>query len=119
MEYYRFVTNGMGIYEKVTKEVPADDSRRLNKPDGSWLPKEGEKYPGAVSFWKHEGLEKYIDSGLLNWHRSVVKENIEVVVIDRPAEILYEDEYQIIFDSKFQVNKDLLDVDEFLKKKVI
>ncbi len=116
MEYYRFITSSVGIYEAIQSGVAMNDSRRLNKPDGSWLPKKGLDYPGAISFWTDYGLKKYSGSGLLNWHKSVIKGNIEVVIIDRPAEILYEDEYQIIFDRKFLKVKDQLNLDRFLEK---
>jgi len=117
MEYYRFITDGMGIYEAVDQNCRKDDPRRLNKPDGSWLAKKGTDYSGAISFWTNFRVKKYFDSGLLDWHRSVIKGDVEVVVMDRPTEILYEDEYQIIFDVKFLKVKDQLTIDEFLKKK--
>ncbi len=117
MEYYRFIVNGRGIYEAVDQDCPKDNPRRLNKPDGSWLPKEGLRYPGAISFWTDYGLKKYFDSGLLNWHASVVAGNLEVIIIKRPQEILYEDEYQIIFGPKFLVVKDQSSLDNFLQKK--
>jgi len=116
MEYYRFITNGRGIYEAVDQDCSKDDPRRLNKPDGSWLPKKGLDYPGAISFWTDFGVKKYFDSGLLNWHKSAIKGNIEVMVMARPTEILYDDEYQIIFDTKFLNTKEQLTIDEFLKK---
>ncbi len=116
MEYYRFIVNGLGIYEAIQNEVPTNDSRRLNKPDGSWLPKKGLDYPGSVSFWKDFGLKKYIDSGLLSWHKSVLNRKIEVIVIDKPDEILYEDEYQIIFDKNFLKIKEKIGVDKFLER---
>ncbi len=116
MEYYRFITNGVGIYEAIQNEIAINDPRLLNKPDGSWLPKKGLDYPGAISFWTEEGLKKYTDSGLLNWHKSVVKGNIEVITIDSPIEILYEDEYQIIFDRKFFKIKNQFNLDNFPKK---
>lgn len=116
MEYYRFITNGVGIYEAISNEVEMNDPRQLNKPDGSWLPKKGLDYPGAISFWSDYGFKKYFDSGLLTWHKSIVKGNVEVVIIDRPEEILYEDEYQIIFDRKFLKVKDQLNLDRFLEK---
>ena len=116
MEYYRFITNGVGIYEAISNEIEMSDPRRLNKPDGSWLPKEGPKYPGAISFWKDFGLKKYFDSGLLNWHKSVIKGGVDVIIIDRPEKILYEDEYQIIFDRSFLRVKDQLNLDRFLEK---
>ena len=116
MEYYRFIVNGIGIYEAVENDCPRDDQRRMNKPDGSWLPKVGPKYPGAISFWTENGLKKYFDSGLLNWHKSVVKENVDVIIIEKPEKILYEDEYQIILmPDQFKI-KDQTRLDKFLKK---
>jgi hypothetical protein len=116
MSYFRFVVGGVGIYEAVERDCLRNDPRRLNKPDGSWLPKKGLYYPGAVSFWTNFGLKKYFDSGLLEWHISVVKGNAEVVIIDQPKEILYEDEYQIIFDKNLAKVKNQLSLSEFLEK---
>ena len=37
----------------------------------------------------------------MDWHASVVNHPVQVLVImDKPVEILYEDEYQIIVDPK-------------------
>src|SRR3989338_8969104 len=95
-QLYRFVSSGRGIYAAVEQDCPRDDQRRKDKPDGSWLPKEGVKHNGAISFWKEQGLKKYVSSGLLNWHASVVRAPVTVQIIKRPAKILHEDEYQII-----------------------
>lgn len=116
MIYYRFVVGGVGIYEAVERDCLRNDPRRLNKPDGSWLPKKGLDYPDAVSFWTNFGLKKYFDSGLLEWHISVVKGNVEVVIIDQPEEILYEDEYQIIFDKNLMKVKSQMSLDDFIEK---
>lgn len=116
MEYYRFIVTGRGIYEAVDQDCPKGDLRRSNKPDGSWLPKEGPKYPGAISFWTGYGLKKYFDSGLLKWHASVIKGNVEVVVVEKPEKILYEDEYQIILMPEFLKVKNQLQLDKFLEK---
>jgi len=116
MEYYRFIANGRGIYETVDKDCPKDDPRRLNKPDGSWLPKKGTDYPGAISFWTDFGVKKYFDSGLLNWHMSVIEGNVEVVIIEKPEKILYEDEYQIILMPDQLKVKDQMHFDRFLEK---
>ena len=97
MKLYRFQVEENGIFEAVEIDCPRDDRRRANKPDGSWLPKVGERYPGAISFWKPEGKAKYEDSGLLNWHKSVVKNQVTVIEADlSELEVLYEDEYQVI-----------------------
>ena len=95
-KYYRFIVRTSGIYEVVDRDCPKSDVRRKDKPDGSWLPKVGMNYPGAISFWKEKGLRKYIDSGLMEWHASVMKEPVFVLIGKNVKEILYEDEYQII-----------------------
>ncbi len=117
MNYYRFVKKGIGIYEAVAKESPKDDPRRINKPDGSWLPKKGTEYPGAISFWSEFGLDKYIKSGLLDWHTSILKDNVEVTTIERPNEILYEDEYQIIVRPEDVININSISLEDFLGSK--
>ena len=97
MCYYRITVDGVGIYEAVERDCPRDDDRRKVKPDGSWLPKVGMNYPGAVSYWTEAGFERYKTSGLFNWHSSVVRGAVKVDVLERkPASVLYEDELQII-----------------------
>jgi GrpB-like predicted nucleotidyltransferase (UPF0157 family) len=95
--WYRVTVDGVGIYEAVDRDCPRDSDCRKNKPDGGWLPKEGPKYPSAISYWSEYGWKKYQESGLFDWHKSVVKGTVEVEKCeDKPESILYEDEYQII-----------------------
>ena len=96
MACYRFVCDGVGIYEAVERDCPRTDPRRENKPDGSWLPRVGMDYPGAVSFWTEVGLARYRASGLMQWHVSIVKGAVEVLVCEEVRKALYRDEYQII-----------------------
>ncbi len=98
--FYRFVVGNVGIYEAVDKDCPKEpyDARRDSKPDGSWVPKKGPDFPGAISFWTKKGLTQYMESGLCAWHVSVVKGDVHVEQTARPGSILYEDEYQIIVD---------------------
>lgn len=98
--FYRMISGNFGIYEAVDKDCLKTDDRRLNKPDGSWLPKIGMNYPNAISFWKEFGLFKYIKSGLLDWHILVTNEPVFVQTINKPSIVLYEDEFQIICDPK-------------------
>jgi len=95
-KFTRITVDGVGIYEAVDRDCPKSDPRRTAKPDGSWLPKKGLDFPDGVSHWSEYGLKIYRESGLMDWHASVVKGRVEEATIDRPASILYEDEYQII-----------------------
>lgn len=100
MKFYRGVVNGVGIYEAVDRDCPRDDDRRIGKPDGGWLAKVGMNYPGATSYWTELGWKKYQDSGLYDWHKSVVLGEVQVIEIDQePENILYQDEYQIIVNE--------------------
>lgn len=92
---YRVTSNGKGIYERVDELCPKDDSRRRSKPDGSWVAKAGLAYPGSKSYWTEKGFKKYKESGLFNWHRSVVGE-VQEEEIDKPQNVLYEDELQVL-----------------------
>jgi len=94
--YYRVLSGTRGIYAAIDADCPAGDSRRNTKPDGSWLKKVGNDYLGAVSLWTGAGMRKYIDSGLFAWHVAVVKEDVVVQLVKLPAEILYEDDLQVI-----------------------
>lgn len=97
MSWYRVTVNNVGIYEGVDRDCPRDDIRRQNKPDGSWLPKVGAGYPGAVSYWTEFGWKTYNESGLFDWHRSVVNGEVQVERLDeKPVNVLYEDAYQLI-----------------------
>ena len=95
-EYYRVVSGTMGIYEAVDKECPDDDPRRVNKPDGAWLPKIGQRFGGAISCWTRAGLNQYVGSGLLQWHASVVRQAPTVLRVAIDGQILYSDMYQVI-----------------------
>lgn len=96
MNYLRFVAGNLGIYEAVDRDCPRDDRRRQLKPDGSWLPRVGAKYPGAISFWTKLGLEQYLRSGLQEWHRSVLAEPLFVISASSIEKPVYEDPYQVI-----------------------
>ena len=97
MSYYRFEVDGVGIYAKVEIDCPRDDRRRVHKPDGSWLNKVGMDYPGGASYWTEVGLERYVSSGLLWWHASVVVGRVEMFVLaELPEELLYSDDHQVI-----------------------
>lgn len=99
-KFYRFTVDGLGIYEVVDRDCPKDDPRRKNKPDGSWLHKIGSSYPGAISFWTHDGLKRYKESGLFDWHTSVVNGRVKMLTVSEPTYILYQDEYQIMVMPK-------------------
>lgn len=105
---YRFVCSDAGIYEAVEKYCPKNDERRLAKPDGSWLPKVGEEYPGAISFWTEKGLNKYKNSGLRDWHYSVVNGQAKLLIAEKPESCRYQDDYQVICDkSKVTIKKEI------------
>jgi tRNA pseudouridine55 synthase len=98
--YYRFESSGRGIYEVVDKDCLQADERRLNTPDGSWLSTAGPKFPGAISFWNEFGLQKYIISGLAQWHRNVVNTGVFIIQAEL-KDNLYNDEYQVITEPSF------------------
>lgn len=89
----------IGIYEAIDRDCPRDDIRLQNKPDGGWLPKVGARYPGAISYWTEFGWKVYNESGLFNWHTSVVVGEVSVEKLEeKPVNVLYEDAYQVIVD---------------------
>ncbi|MEX0917020.1 MAG: hypothetical protein WDZ90_00630 [Candidatus Paceibacterota bacterium] len=96
-KFFRITVNGKGIYEAVEQDCLKDDPRREGKPDGSWLKKVGQDFPGAVSYWTQKGLERYKESGLFDWHKSVINGAVTIEEVDKkPKDVLYEDEYQVI-----------------------
>ena len=114
-KFYRIVVDNKGIYEVVDRDCPKGDSRRERKPDGSWLPKKGLNYPGAISFWSEYGLGKYRESGLMDWHISVVNGKVEIITINRPDKILHEDKFQIITEPLAAIEISRQSLDEFLR----
>lgn len=96
IEYYRVVSGTIGIYEAVDRDCPYDDPRRAAKPDGSWLPKIGSQFGGAISLWTKAGLNKYVSSGLLQWHATVVRRSPTVLRATVEGPVLYADLYQVI-----------------------
>lgn len=98
----RFVAGEVGVYEALESDCPAGDPRRSFKPDGSWLAKVGSQYPGAISFWTSLGVRRYLESGLMQWHRRVVKAPLAVLEVRRPEVVLYEDELQVIVPSEIE-----------------
>ena len=112
--YYRYLCKDIGIYAAVERDCPRNDERRKHKPDGAWLPKVGTQYPGAISFWTTFGLTEYIGSGLCDWHRTVVDDQIQVMVGFEIDEVLYADEYQIICYPRSVLRQEIYGLDEFL-----
>lgn len=97
MPWYRATVDSIGIYEAVERDCSRDDIRRQTKPDGGWLPRVGTKYPGAISYWTEFGWKVYSESGLFDWHKSVVNGEVRVERwYEKPGNVLYEDEYQVI-----------------------
>lgn len=97
MVYYRVTVRGFGIYHAVDIDCPKDSVKRENKPDGGWLPKVGPNFPSGISYWTEYGWEYYQKSGLFDWHKSVVKGEVEIEKIDIfSSELLYEDQFQVI-----------------------
>ena len=114
-EYYRITVGKEGIYEAVEKYCPNNDIRRKKKPDGSWLKKAGINYPRAISFWTKTGVKRYIESGLLQWHSSVVRGKPNVSITEKPDKILYQDKNQIICNPEGIVVKETLPLKKFLQ----
>jgi 8-oxo-dGTP pyrophosphatase MutT (NUDIX family) len=98
MTLFRFVAGELGIYAAVDRDCLKSDPRRFVKPDGSWLKKVGTDFPGAISYWTEAGLEKYIQSGLQDWHRAVVREDYAILLASEPEHFFYKDEYQVLGD---------------------
>jgi hypothetical protein len=50
----------------------------------------------------------------MDWHVSVVNEPVKILVLkEKPDEVLYQDEYQIIVDSKNIAEMLAIDLDTF------
>ena len=114
--YYRVTSGHRGIYEAVESDCPRGDVRRKGKPDGAWLPKVGKDYPGAISLWTAAGMERYVESGLLEWHKTVVKKKPRVALVLLSGAVLYADPLQVICAVGAVVEKEEFVVDEFLAR---
>lgn len=114
---YRFEFEGQGIYEAVESQCPRTDPRRSVKPDGSWLPRVGESYPSCISFWTEEGLIKYINSGLQDWHRAVVPGEPFVREAKLGLTPKYEDQFQVIAEPEAFIETGSETANEFFLKR--
>ncbi len=117
IEYYRVVSGAAGIYEAVDRDCPRDDPRRADKPDGLWLPKVGQKFTGAISFWTRAGLDRYDESGLLHWHASVVCEAPRILLETIHGSILYSDLYQAICQPEAADIVSELDLQTYMRQR--
>jgi len=103
-QYHRFTVKVggryIGMYEAASVLCPKGRECRKNKPSGSWLPKAGKTFPGAISLFTARGMKRYTSSRLRGWHASLLPRGFrvyeQVVVIRGAAKPLYEDQYQII-----------------------
>ena len=108
---YRFVSNNVGIYEAFKKQVSANKWREfLKSAEVTWLPKppdgtyESNKYKSYESYFKEKGfiqflrhtikeMEEYtnhvFDYDLIKTHQDDIR-----------GDIVYEDEYQIVYGIK-------------------
>ena len=106
MTVYRFQCDELGTYAAVERDCPQGDPRRNDKPDGSWVPKVGERFPGCISFWKKDGLKKYQESGLRDWHSSVISGETRLLIAKEPTHPVYQDEFQVVAPPEaFQIVK--------------
>lgn len=100
MSYYRVTSGGLGVYEAVDTDCPPGHELRARKPDGSWLPKAGKKFKSSISYWTEEGMMKYVESGLKDWHELVTTLPLEVQMLEEiPGKVIYKDKYQILIEK--------------------
>lgn len=105
-QLFRVVSGDQGIYEAVDLECPLNDSRRNFMPDDLWLPKSIPQIEGVKSIFTSQGFSHYRKSGLLKWHASVVKDPIEIQLVEPPGSALYKDEAQLVVDPEHFKIKD-------------
>lgn len=106
---FRVIVGEHGLYEAATEACPESDDRYGSKPDESWLPQFGEQFATSITFWTEFGLWRYINSGLFDWHKSLVSESISILIAEtRPDSPEYENEFQVVADEF------VFEVDEFL-----
>ena len=106
MALFRYECDGLGIFEKVSQQCPANDPSRINEPDSSWINKLKSNDPNSVSFWTLEGLNRYQNSQLADWHMSVISGDLKLIVateVDNPHD---SDSLQVIAPrEKFKISK--------------
>jgi hypothetical protein len=115
--FYRIVSNSLGIYEAVGRDCPSEDPRQQDKPDGAWLPKVGRNFPGAISFWTEQGLHLYSHSGLMHWHASVVRAAPIMLIALIDGAVLYSDPYQVICHTEEAEIQSAVPLLEFLSQR--
>lgn len=100
MSYYRATSDGLGIFEAVEADCPKGHELRHREPDSSWLPRPGKKLKNSISYWTEEGMMKYVESGLKDWHELVTTMPLEVQMLEEiPGKVIYKDKYQILIEK--------------------
>lgn len=97
MTYYLVTSGERDIFSAVQEDCPPNHEYRERKPDDSWLPKLSKKLKKATFYWTEDGMEKYVESGLKDWHELVTTMPVEVKMIEKIKDkIIYQDKYRII-----------------------
>jgi len=112
-QFFRFVVGTIDIFQAVEQDCPRGDPRRFSKPDSSWIPQAIKKFPEKIVWWSEFGLRRYISTGLLAWQASVVDGPVEVMILEKPERVSYENEYVMICDSSIASTAQILSLDEF------
>lgn len=69
----------------------------------------------TLGFTSEFGLKKYIDSGLLHWHCSVLSNPVQVMICAEIETVLYSDEYQVICTRQSVLLKKMYGLEAFLQ----
>src|SRR5690606_8557523 len=85
----RFTFSGLGINEAAQKfknqtSKFASDSEVANA------------FANCVSFWTYRGMERYVESGLLDWHLQEFGAEVSILACDNLKGVVYCDDNQAI-----------------------
>ena len=103
-KYYRITYKGIGIYEAYRQNVDFDTWKKyLNSPAAKWLPKPPvyKNSNTLNSYFTQKGYDIFMKTtyGIFIKKLNPKLVKIETVTISK-SNILYDDEYQIVIDTK-------------------
>lgn len=98
MKYYRFTTNGEGVFTAGKRLLPAELVAEANI-NRSWLPKPQLPEGNYLFYLTEAGKEKYLDTLYKTHQKYLTNLNMESLELHPETPIIFEDQWQIVIQS--------------------
>lgn len=105
--------NGMPLdmFQAVNDVDPEKkDPRQGSKPDDAWMTTANQ--PNTDAYWTSSGLKKYFDSGLFDWHRAMLGDDVAIMIAKKIENAKHSDEYRHYVEPASVADDDTYYVDK-------